>query len=158
MTHSQSDRLSVWRLVAGAGLSMALGVWIFGATDVQDLTVAVVLGLLAAFAAGRWNRSFGIHLAVGPWRGAAALPGRVLADFGRLLVTLGGALAGRPRRPGGFRWVAVEGAGGQTHHAALLLATSIPPNTIAVDVESDRQVVVHQLRRAPAEPEPSHDP
>ena len=158
MTHSQPGSSFVWRLVAGAVLSVALGIWIFGATDVQDLTVAVLLGLLATSAARRWNRLFDIHPTVVPWRGAAALPGRVLADFGRLLVTLGGAFAGRPRRPGGFRWVAVEGAGGQTHHAALLLATSIPPNTIAVDVESDRQVVVHQLRRAPAEPEPSHDP
>jgi multisubunit Na+/H+ antiporter MnhE subunit len=82
--------------------------------------------------------------------GAYRLPGQVLGDTVLVFRALARQLAHGEDPPSGFRELPVQlgdaGADAVTRRVLLVGANSLAPNTVVLDVDADREVmVVHQL-------------
>lgn len=154
---SMHSRPSIWKLFLCRSLALsAFGIWVFGATDVQQFVAAVTAGVLAAAGLSWLRAAAGIHFDL-PAGGLSVLlrrlPLNVLRDLTTLFLALGPAMAGRHRPVGACHELAFDAgensASAAARRALVLAAASTSPNTIALEVDRRKHLLhVHRLIHA----------
>lgn len=139
--------LCLWLLFASGATPAEVGAGAVGAGIATAVTVLAFRALRVRFAPQpAWALALG------------RLPLQLVRDTALVCATLPRAVAGRPPR-GSYRTVAANTGGGghlgEARRALLTNLLSLPPNTIVVSFDEDRNaMLVHQLvRRAEEVPE-----
>jgi multisubunit Na+/H+ antiporter MnhE subunit len=133
-------------------LLMSLWVWIDDSLDLAELVVGAAVAALGALLAELAQYQSGSHIRIRfEWLlHAWKLPGQVVRDTGIIFAALWRTITSGHQPPSGFRDVPVqwgdESPEGDTRRTLLIAATSVAPNTFALGLDQERNVmVVHQL-------------
>ncbi len=126
--------------------------WLIAKVQIQQLAAAVLVGAVVAIGLTALHASAGLRLSLElGWFGLLVrrLPGKILSDLLLLAKALVRAASGR-QSTGTFKEVPFVPGGEDPQSAArralVTAAISVPPNTIALSVQSRKRVIkVHQL-------------
>lgn len=162
---ARASPLTAVSLPQAIGLA-AFGWCLFGELSAVDLLVAVGSGALAACALGVVRTCTGMRFRLPVHRLpalAARMPRKISRDLGILGAALTDAAAGRVRHAGGVHPMAFDPGGDRPDDAArralALAMVSLPPNSIALTIAPrERTLIVHQLVRRDAGPNPPWPP